>query len=41
MIAATDAPNLLLVIAIPMALLLTVSVVSFLIWYIWGKAGSR
>jgi|HubBroStandDraft_3_1064219.scaffolds.fasta_scaffold4332129_1 hypothetical protein len=41
MIAATNAPNLLLVIAIPMALLLTVAVLSFLIWYAWNKAGSR
>jgi hypothetical protein len=41
MLAATSAPNLLLVIAIPMALLLLVAVVSFLIWYAWGKAASR
>jgi hypothetical protein len=40
MVASTDAPSLLLVIAIPMALLLFVAVVSFLIWYTWGK-GSK
>jgi hypothetical protein len=41
MIAATDAPNLLLVVAIPMALLLLVALISFLIWLAWSKAGSR
>jgi len=41
MVAATAAPNLLLVIAIPMALLLLVALVSFLIWYAWSKASSR
>jgi hypothetical protein len=41
MFAATAAPNLLLVIAIPMALLIVVALISFLIWYAWNKAGSR
>jgi hypothetical protein len=38
MFASTDAPNLLLVVAVPMALLLVIAAVSFLIWYVWGKA---